>query len=64
MVEIDVAALRKRLGLSQERFAEKLNLSLSVLRSWEQGQRRPSAPARTLLALIARRPDALNDILR
>ncbi len=37
----DVARLRSRLGLSQEKFAEKLGVSLSSVEKWEQGQHKP-----------------------
>jgi putative transcriptional regulator len=42
----DVAAIRKRLGLSQERFARRFGLSPATVRDWEQGRRQPDAPAR------------------
>jgi len=37
----DVARLRSRLGLNQEKFAEKLGVSLSAVEKWEQGQHKP-----------------------
>ncbi len=37
----DVVRLRARLGLSQEKFAEKLGVSLSSVEKWEQGQHKP-----------------------
>ncbi len=37
----NVARLRSRLGLNQEKFAEKLGVSLSAVEKWEQGQRKP-----------------------
>lgn len=36
-----IAALRRRLGLSQERFAQRLNVSLQTVRRWEAGATRP-----------------------
>ncbi len=39
--KFDVARLRSRLGLNQERFAEKLGVSLSSVEKWEQGQHKP-----------------------
>ena len=55
----DVRAIRKRLGLSQELFAEALNVSASAVRAWEQGQRNPDGAARRLLQLAERSPLAL-----
>jgi putative transcriptional regulator len=34
------------------------------LRNWEQGRTRPDGPARVLLAVIARHPEAVEDALR
>ncbi len=55
----DIRAIRKRLGLSQELFAETLNVSLSAVRAWEQGQRSPDGAARRLLELADHSPLAL-----
>lgn len=56
---INVAAIRKRLNLSQTRFAETFGLSAATVRDWEQGRRRPDRTARALLTVIARRPEAV-----
>jgi len=37
----DMARLQSRLGLNQEKFAEKLGVSLSSVEKWEQGQHKP-----------------------
>jgi putative transcriptional regulator len=63
MPELDIAKLRKSLGLSQPQFASKLHVGLGLLRAWEQGRRRPSGPARVLLRVIAKNPDAIDEIL-
>lgn len=57
--EIDVAALRARLGLSQTAFARAFGLDLAALQAWEQHRRRPDRTARILLAVIAREPQAV-----
>ena len=44
-VEVDVQALRKRIGLSQQEFAAKFSISLGTLRHWERGDRKPHGPA-------------------
>ncbi len=37
----DVARLRAYLGLSQEKFAEKLGVYVSTVRNWERGRHKP-----------------------
>lgn len=60
---IDVAALRARLGLSQAEFALRFGLDVGTVRGWEQGRFRPDRPARVLLRVIARDPNAVDDAL-
>ena len=52
----DVAALRAFLGLTQDRFALALGVSVHNLRNWEQGRRHPDGPAIALLRIAARHP--------
>jgi len=61
---VDVRAVRRRLGLSQAAFAAKFGFQPATLRNWEQGRTRPDGPARVLLAVIARHPNAVEDALR
>jgi putative transcriptional regulator len=61
--EIDVAAIRKRLGLSQQKFAARFGLSQAMVRDWEQKRRNPDQAARTLLTLIARDPESVQRTL-
>lgn len=51
---IDVAAIRRAMGLSQAEFAARYGFSLSGLKKWEAGDRQPESGTRTLLTLIAR----------
>ena len=60
---VDVRAIRQRLCMSQPEFAEKFGIELATLRHWEQDQREPSGPAKTLLILISRIPDNVLDAL-
>ena len=60
----DVRAVRRKLGLSQSEFAAKFGFQPATLKNWEQGRTRPDGPARVLLAVIARHPDAVEDALR
>jgi putative transcriptional regulator len=50
-------ATRRKLHLSQTRFAKLLGVSLHTLRNWEQGHRAPSGAARVLLRIAATQPD-------
>lgn len=60
---LDVAAIRKKTGLSQERFARAFQISPHTLRNWEQGRRVPEGPARALLLAIDRDPKAVTRAL-
>lgn len=57
--EVNVAELRKRLGLTQEQFAARFGFSVSTLRHWERGDRKPQGAALVLLNLIDREPKAV-----
>ena len=61
--DIDVAAIRKRLKLSQGQFASKFGLSLATVRDWEQRRRRPDRIARALLTVIDKNPEAVEAAL-
>jgi putative transcriptional regulator len=58
----EIVKIRKRTGFTQAGFAIKLNISLSSLKKWERGVRHPEAAAVTLLKLIDKNPDLLNEI--
>ena len=55
----EVRALRARLGMSQAQFARAFGIGIDILQQYEQGRRRPSGPAATLLRVIAREPEAV-----
>ncbi|MFP5382267.1 MAG: helix-turn-helix domain-containing protein [Gammaproteobacteria bacterium] len=50
-----VRALRERLHLSQAVLASVLNTSVSTVRKWEVGDKKPSGPSLKLLNLIERK---------
>jgi len=54
--DVDVAATRGKLGLSQEQFAAAFGVSLGTVRNWEQGRRTPDGPALVLLTVIEKSP--------
>ena len=47
-----VKSLRSRLSLTQTALASILNTSVSSVRQWEQGVKRPSGPSNKLLYLL------------
>ncbi len=57
--DVDVRALRERLGLSQAQFAARFGFELKTVQDWEQRRRKPLGPARVLLNMIARDPRAV-----
>ena len=60
---LDVAAIRRRTGLSQPAFASRIGIPVATLRNWEQGHRSPQGPARVLLALLDRNPKIVEETL-
>jgi len=50
----DIVALRRFVGLTQQAFANALEISVHTLRNWEQGWRTPEGPALALLKIAAR----------
>ena len=51
--------VRKRAKLTQTQMAVLMGMSVSGYRKWEQGRRRVSGPAATLLRIIEHDPDAV-----
>jgi predicted RNase H-like HicB family nuclease/DNA-binding XRE family transcriptional regulator len=60
----NIRGIRNRLGVSQERFARALNVSVSSVRAWEQGLRQPDGPTVRLLELADRHPEILMETAR
>ena len=61
---VDVASIRRRAGLSQNAFAAKFGIAPATLKDWEQHRREPEGPARALLLIIDREPEAVMRALR
>ena len=55
--------VREQAKLTQAQMAPLMGMSLSGYRKWEQGQRRVSGPAATLLRLIQKEPDVVRRAL-
>ncbi|NWG02098.1 MAG: helix-turn-helix domain-containing protein [Syntrophaceae bacterium] len=62
--ESEVQKIRERYGLSQDKFASLMGISVATLRNWEQGRRKPEGPARVLLRIAAAHPEVILDITR
>jgi putative transcriptional regulator len=60
--ESEVRKIREHYGLSQDNFASLMGISVATLRNWEQGRRKPEGPARVLLMVAAKHPEALLDL--
>ena len=57
--QVDVREVRERLNMTQQEFAGQFGFSMGTLKNWEQGHRRPDGPARVLLTVIAKDPEAV-----
>ena len=61
---VDIKRIRKNFGLTQNQFSSLPGISIGTLRNWEQGRRSPEGPARVLLQVAARHPEAVWDVVR
>jgi len=61
---LDIKRIRLNYRLSQGEFAAMLGISVGTLRNWEQGRRMPEGPARVLLQVAAKHPEAVWDAVR
>jgi putative transcriptional regulator len=59
----EIRMVRERLRASQSEFALMIGVSTRTLQNWEQGRRRPEGPAKALLRVAARNPQAVLDAL-
>ena len=57
-----VVRVRLNSGLSQAQFAAALGVSKRTLEQWEQGRRKPSGAAKTLLLIAERHPEVLIEV--
>jgi transcriptional regulator with XRE-family HTH domain len=59
-----VRKLRKRTGLTQEKFAAKLGVTFPTINRWENGRAKPSPLARQKIEeLLRKMGDSGNDLL-
>lgn len=57
--KINVKAIRKKTGMSQQHFCATFGISIGTLRHWEQGLRSPRGTARVLLKVVDQNPSVV-----
>jgi len=60
LTPVDIKEVRSVMQVSQAVFAKLLNVSISSIRQWEQGQRTPSGSTMILLELLQRNSSLLD----
>jgi len=60
----NVRALRRRLGMSQEKFAAEIGVSFSTVNRWENAHRKPSPLSWRAVEMLARRRGLGDDFLQ
>ena len=61
---VDIKRIRRRLHVSQAQFSLMIGVSKSTLQNWEQGRREPEGPAKALLRVVDKRPEAVLEALQ
>lgn len=61
--DVDVRAVRERLGLTQEQFSLRYGFDLASIQSWEAGRSSPDTAARSYLRVIERIPEQASQAL-
>ena len=61
---VDIKRIRNRLDVSQSQFSLMIGVSRSTLQNWEQGRREPDGPAKALLRVVDKRPEAVIEALQ
>lgn len=58
----DIFKIRTSLHLSQSAFASLMGVSIRTLQEWEQGRRKPSGSACSLLRIAEKHPEVFKDL--
>lgn len=61
--DLDVKAIRSKIGMSQDEFAKHFGVSKRTVQDWEQRRRTPSGPSRAFLVVIDREPEVVRRAL-
>jgi len=59
----DVATLRKKLKLSQQKFAETYRINPETIKKWEQHKREPDSISRAYLKCIEKNPQIIEQLV-
>ena len=59
-----IQTIRTRWNVSQRQFATMIGVSANTLENWEQGRRSPRGPAKALLRIVEREPEAAFNALQ
>lgn len=59
-----VVRARANSGLTQAEFAQLLGVSARTLQDWEQGRRKPSGAAQSLLLIAEKKPEVLREVFK
>lgn len=60
---VNVTAIRRGTGLSQEEFALTYGLDVGTVKNWEQGRSQPDRASRAYLWMIRHRPEVVEETL-
>ena len=61
--EVDVAKIRRRLGMSQAVFSQRFGFNAASVKDWEQGRAAPTEAVRAYLKVIEKEPQAVERAL-
>jgi putative transcriptional regulator len=61
--KVDIAAIRKEIGMTQKEFAKQYFIKLQTLRNWEQEKRTPDSTTLAYLTCIAQKPKEIWKLL-
>ncbi|MGH7888978.1 MAG: helix-turn-helix domain-containing protein [Thermodesulfobacteriota bacterium] len=61
--DINVKAIREKLGMTQEVFSETFAIPVSTLKKWETNLRVPEGPTKAYLTVIEKNPRAVKNAL-
>lgn len=56
---MDIKKIRRTLNVTQTAFSRMIGVSIDTLQNWEQGRRAPEGPARALLVVASKNPQAV-----
>ena len=61
--DVDVRAIRKKLGMTQSAFSEAFGIPVPTLKKWEGRDRVPEGPAKAYLLVIEKNPTMVQSSL-